>query len=62
MFFHLFVVGNGGPLMFACSNVHVSGESSIFGNAFSTAFRVSHQFATPIKGRRVMDFYLTGWF
>ena len=36
--FYLFVVGNGGLLMLACSNVHVSGEFSIFGNAFSTAF------------------------
>ena len=36
--FNLFVVGNGGPLMLARSNVHVSGESSIFGNAFSTTF------------------------
>ena len=36
--FDLFVFGNGGPLMLACSNVHVFGESSIFGNAFNTAF------------------------
>ena len=36
--FDLFVVRNEGPLMLACSNVYVSGESSIFGNAFSTAF------------------------
>ena len=36
--FDLFVVGNEGPLMLACSNVHVSKESSIFGYAFSTVF------------------------
>ena len=60
--FDLFVIGNGGPLMLACSNVHVSEEFSIFGNAFSMAFRVSHGFVTPIKGCRVMDFYITSWF
>ena len=36
--FNLFVVGNGGPLMLTCSNMHVFRESSIFGNAFSTDF------------------------
>ena len=36
--FDLFFVRNEGPLMLACSNVHVSGESSIFCNAFNTAF------------------------
>ena len=36
--FSLVVVGNGGPLMLACSNVHVSGEFSIFGITFSTTF------------------------
>ena len=36
--FYLVVVGNGGPLMLACSNVHVSEECSIFGIAFSMAF------------------------
>ena len=36
--FDLFVVGNGGLLMLACSNVHVFWEFSIFGNAFSTNF------------------------
>ena len=37
--FYLVVVGNGGPLMLACSNVHVSGDNCfIFGIAFSTAF------------------------
>ena len=41
-FFDLFVVGNGGPLMLTCSNMHVFGEFSIFGNAFSTSFGVSH--------------------
>ena len=34
----LVIVGNGGPLMIACSNVHVSGECSISSIAFSTAF------------------------
>ena len=38
--FHLFVIGNRGPLMLACSNVHVSRGFSIFGNAFSTTFGV----------------------
>ena len=37
-FFYLLVVGNRGPLLLVCSNVHVSGESSIFGNAFSMDF------------------------
>ena len=49
------VVGNGGPLMIVCSNVHVFGGFSIFGNTFNTAFGVSHRFVTPIKGCRVMD-------
>ena len=34
--FDLFVIRNEGLLV--CSNVHVSGEFSIFGKAFSTAF------------------------
>ena len=36
--FDLFVVGNGGPLMLACSNLYASREFSIFGIAFSTTF------------------------
>ena len=36
--FDLVVVGNGGPLMLACSNMHVSGEYTIYGIAFSTDF------------------------
>ena len=60
--FDLFVIGNGGPLMLACSNVHVSEEFSIFGNTFCTNFRVSHGFVTPIKGCMVTDFYISGWF
>ena len=48
--------------MLACSNVHVSEKFSIFGNAFSTAFGVSHGFVTPIKGCEVTNFYVTGWF
>ena len=36
----LLVVGNGGPLMLVCSNVHVSGEFSIFGNGFWSFPRV----------------------
>ena len=36
--FVLFVVRNGGSLMLACSNVHIIGEFSIFGVAFSTPF------------------------
>ena len=45
--------------MFECSNVHVSGGFSIFGNAFSTAFGVSHGFVIPIKGCRVMDPFMS---
>ena len=45
--------------MLACSNVHVSGGFSIFGNAFSTTFRVSHEFVTPIKGCRVTDSFMS---
>ena len=48
--------------MLVCSNVHVSGQFSIFDNTFSTTFGVSHGFVTPIKGCGVMDFYVTGWF
>ena len=44
--------------MIACSNVHVSGGFSIFGNTFNTAFGVSHRFVTPIKGCRVMDSFM----
>ena len=36
--FDLVVIENEGPLMLACSNVHVSGECSIFGIAFSMPF------------------------
>ena len=57
--FYLVVIRDGGPLMLACSNVHVSGECSIFGIAFSTTFLVSHWFVTPIKGCKVTGFYLT---
>ena len=38
MFFYLAIVGNDGPLMLACSKAHVSGEYTISGAAFSTAF------------------------
>ena len=48
--------------MLACSNVHVFGEFSIFGNTFSMDFGVSYWFVTPIKGCRVTVFHLTGWF
>ena len=41
--------------MLACSNVHVFGGFSIFGNAFSTAFGVSHGFVTLVKGCRVTN-------
>ena len=34
--FDLFVIGSEGLLV--CSNMHVSGEFSIFGNTFSTTF------------------------
>ena len=34
----LVVVGNGGPLMIACSNVHVFRERSISSLAFSMTF------------------------
>ena len=36
--FDLFVIGKGGSLMLVCSNMHVFGEFSIFGIAFSTTF------------------------
>ena len=45
--------------MLACSNVHVSGGFSIFGNAFRTTFEVSHGFVTPIKGCRVTDYFMS---
>ena len=35
---YLLVFRKEGPLMLACSNVHVSRESSIFGNAFNMPF------------------------
>ena len=57
--FYLVVIGNGGPLMLACSNMHVSGEFTIYGVALSTTFRVSHWFVTSIKGCKVLGFYLT---
>ena len=38
VFFNLLVVGNGGPLILVRSNVHVSEEYSIFGNAFCMTF------------------------
>ena len=57
--FYLLVVGNEGLLMLACSNVHISGGFSIFGNAFSTAFGVSRGFVTPIKGCRVTDSFMS---
>ena len=44
--------------MLVCSNVHVSGGFYIFGNTFNMAFRVSHRFVTPIKGCRVMNFFV----
>ena len=44
--------------MLACSNVHVSGSFSIFGNTLIMAFGVSHKFVTPIKGCRVMDSFV----
>ena len=49
--------------MIACSNMHVSGGFSIFGNTFNTAFGVSHRFVTPIKGCRPMHSFvlLTGF-
>ena len=45
--------------MLACSNVHVSQGLSIFGNAFSMAFGVSHEFVTPIKGCRVTNSFMS---
>ena len=44
--------------MLACSNVHVSGEFSIFGNTINTTFGVSHRFVTPLKGYRVMNSFV----
>ena len=57
--FYLLVVGNEGLLMLACSNVHVFGGFSIFGNAFSTAFGVFYGFVTLIKGCRVTDSFMS---
>ena len=57
--FDLLVVGNKGLLMLVCSNVHISEGFSIFGNAFSTAFRVSHGFVTLIKVCRVIDSFMS---
>ena len=45
--------------MVACSNVHISRGFSIFGNAFSTTFGVSHEFVTPIKGCMVTDSFMS---
>ena len=42
----LLLFGNGGPLMLVCSNAHVTGVFSIFGDTFSAAFGVSHRFET----------------
>ena len=44
--------------MLACSNVHVFGRFSIFGNTFNTTFGVSHRFVTPIKGYWVMNSFM----
>ena len=44
--------------MLVCSNVHVSGGFSIFGNTFNTAFRVAHRFVTIVKGYKVMDSFV----
>ena len=44
--------------MLACSNVHVFGGFSIFGNTFNMDFRVSHGFVTPIKGYIVMNYFV----
>ena len=54
----LAVIGNEGPLMLVCSNVHVSGGFSIFGNTFNMDFRVSHRFVIPIKGCKVMNSFV----
>ena len=46
--------------MISCSNVHISKDNCpIFGISFSMDFLVSHWFFTPIKGCRVLGFYLT---
>ena len=57
--FDLLVVGNGGLLMLVRSNIHVSGGFSIFGNAFSTTFGVSHGFVNAIKGCKVTDSFMS---
>ena len=54
----LSIVGNGGPLMLACSNMHVFGGFSIFGNTFNMAFRVSHRFVTLMKGYKVTNSFV----
>ena len=58
-FIFLAIVGNGGPLMLACSNADVFKEYTIFGVAFSTDFLVSPWFVTSIKGCKVSGFYPT---
>ena len=37
-FFNLYIIGNSGPLILACSNAHVSEEYTIYGVALSTTF------------------------
>ena len=45
--------------MLACSNVHVSVGFSIFANTFNTTFGVFHRFVTPIKGYKVMNYFVS---
>ena len=50
----LAIVGNEGPLMLMCSNVHVSRGSPIFCSIFNATYRLK----TPIKCHRVMESFV----
>ena len=45
--------------MLVFSNKHVSGGFSIFATILNTVVRVSHWFVTPIKGYRVMNYFVS---
>ena len=44
--------------MLVCYNVRITGEFSIFGNAFNASFWGFPQVQNPIKGCRVMDYFM----
>ena len=53
---HLVGFDPSGPSQWGC---WVFDGFSIFGNAFSTAFGVSHGFVTSIKGYRMTDSFMS---